>query len=88
MQFPSTLTQREIPAFSKKLWQDAPAQGQWKIDLSPVTVIDSSFLALLLEILRITQPKGIQPVFTGLPTDARALMKMYGIYNLFEQNLL
>ncbi len=87
MNIPATLTHREVPEFAKKLWNAMPERGPWELDLSTVKVIDSSFLALLLEALRKAELKGVSLRFLNLPVDARALMEGYGVFKLFEKNV-
>ncbi len=85
--FPATLTHLEIPEFSRLLLQQAPTQGEWTFDLSQLTHIDSAFLALLLAILRLSQARNLQLKLNALPDNAKSLLAVYGILELFKTTL-
>jgi phospholipid transport system transporter-binding protein len=56
-----------------------PTAGDWIIDLSGVTEVDSSALALLLAWLRRAKARGIKVELRALPASLLALARLYGV---------
>lgn len=85
--FPGRLTHVEVAAVPNNIWNQCPSSGDWILDLSAVQEIDSAFLALLLETLRQAKRHKLKLQIKGLGASTAALLKVYGIYSLFENNL-
>ncbi len=66
---------------------NAAQKGDALLDLSLVSVVDSSAVALVLAWMRAVQTKGLEPRICGVPEKLVALMKLYGTYALIGKNL-
>lgn len=86
--FPKCLTHDEVSSISKNIWDKCPSKGNWELDLSEVAEMDSAFLALLLEALRQSLARKLNLQIKGLSENATALLKVYGVYSLFEKSLI
>src|SRR3569832_1777604 len=53
--------------------------GQTSIDLSPVTVVDSSAVAILLAWQRAVSEQGKARRFNGIPGNLLSLAELYGV---------
>lgn len=84
---PAKLTHTEVAQIPQEFWQSAPQKGIWTIDFSHVKEIDSAFLALLLEILKKSNMQKLSLKLKGLHQNTIDLLKVYGIYSLFEKAL-
>ncbi len=79
-----TALRHEDLAFSwEKLMMQAPKYGNWLIDASALSVIDSSCLAFLLLILRTARKNKVTLQLHGLQDKLLSLMRVYGILSLF-----
>ncbi len=58
-------------------------KGERNFDLSPLTSVDSSAVAVLLGWQRYAEKKGIELHFSGFSSNLRSLMKVYGIEQFF-----
>lgn len=58
---------------------NAIAQGQSKIDLSPLATVDSSAVAVLLGWQRAAKVAGCALQFVGFSPDMISLMTLYGV---------
>ena len=62
----------------------AIAQGQASIDVSEVTVVDSSAVAILLAWRRAARQRGNALTFGALPTNLQSLADLYGVTTLLH----
>lgn len=76
--FPEVLTHREAMAERERLVA-ALNQGCARIDMSALTVFDSSALAVMLAARRAKGPVQAAPVFEGVPEKLRRLAQLYGL---------
>lgn len=60
----------------------AIAQGDCEFDLSAVTAVDSTAVALLLDWQRQAQARGAALVLRGVPAALTSLAKLYGVDGL------
>ena len=81
--FPEVLTHREAMAESERLVQ-AVTQGCGRIDMSALTVFDSSALAVMLAALRARGPAQAAPAFEGVPEKLRRLARLYGLQEVLS----
>jgi phospholipid transport system transporter-binding protein len=81
---PATLTLRDAPAVLETLrGAFALSQGDvWRIDAAPVTQLDTSALAVLLECARIAVAGGRRLEITGVPPRLEELARLYGVEEL------
>lgn len=84
---PNRLTHQEVAKIPAEFWKSAPSKGTWELDFSHVKEIDSAFLALLLEILKKAHAQKLKLQLRGLHQNTVELLKVYGIYSLFEKAL-
>jgi phospholipid transport system transporter-binding protein len=61
---------------------DAIAQGQIDFDLSALTVVDSSSVAVMLEWQRAAKKLGKVITFHGVPANVSSLIELYGLSEL------
>jgi phospholipid transport system transporter-binding protein len=66
------------------LEEGRPGPGAWVVDLSAVTVADSSGLGVLLDWLRASRQAGGSLSFVGLPETLQSLAHLYGIDTLLS----
>ncbi|MBQ0958102.1 STAS domain-containing protein [Ideonella sp. 4Y11] len=80
---PAQLTLREarqtLATLSGEL---ASAQGEAVVDASPLTQIDSSALAVLLELKRQAASRGLRFEVRGAPARLQDLARLYGVQAL------
>lgn len=80
---PAQLTLREarqtLASLSGAL---ASAQGEAVVDASPLTQIDSSALAVLLELKRQAASRGLRFEVRGAPPRLQDLARLYGVQGL------
>jgi phospholipid transport system transporter-binding protein len=80
---PAQLTLREarqtLAALSGEL---ASAQGEAVVDASTLTQIDSSALAVLLELKRQATERGLRFEVRGAPPRLQDLARLYGVQDL------
>jgi len=80
---PAQLTLREarqtLAALSGEL---ASAQGEAVLDASPLTQIDSSALAVLLELKRQASARQLRFEVRGAPARLQDLARLYGVQDL------
>lgn len=62
----------------------ALAASQTHFDLSNVSAVDSSAVAVLLNWQRAAEKSAVDLRFSGLPTNLLSLVAMYGVENLLK----
>ena len=61
----------------------AIAQGQMDFDLSALTFVDSSAVAVMLEWQRAAQRQAKVITFHGMPSNVSSLIELYGLSEFF-----
>jgi phospholipid transport system transporter-binding protein len=79
--FPAVLTHREAMVERERLVR-AVVQGCDRIDMSALSVFDSSALAVMLACLRAQGARGRAIVFEGAPEKLRNLAGLYGLQDI------
>ncbi|MEO7115196.1 MAG: STAS domain-containing protein [Caldimonas sp.] len=79
---PATLTSREACVtlrMLKQALQSEGSEGPVVVEAGPLQVLDSSALAVLLEVERLAMAWGRAFVVRGVPPKLAALAKLYGV---------
>jgi phospholipid transport system transporter-binding protein len=78
---PASLTLRDAPTVLESLRQSFVADGGdvWRIDAAPVTQLDTSALAVLLECARIAAAGNRKLEIVGAPARLSDLAHLYGV---------
>ena len=81
---PASLTLKDAPAVLESLRQSLAAEGGdvWRIDAAPVTQLDTSALAVLLECSRIAAAAKRKLEIVNPPTRMSDLAHLYGVDGL------
>jgi phospholipid transport system transporter-binding protein len=81
---PSSLTLREAPAVLESLRSAFAAESGevWRIDAAPVSQVDTSALAVLLECARIAAAGQRRLEIAGVPPRLADLARLYGVDGL------
>jgi len=81
---PASLTLKDAPAVLESLRQSLAAEGGdvWRIDAAPVTQLDTSALAVLLECSRIAAAAKRKLEIVNAPARMSDLAHLYGVDGL------
>jgi phospholipid transport system transporter-binding protein len=81
---PASLTLRDAQSVLESLRQAFAADGGdvWRIDAAPVTQVDTSALAVLLECARIAKTGNREFEIVGAPARLSDLARLYGVDGL------
>ncbi len=85
MLLPSTLTTHEATVTLRMLKQTMQSEGSDTaviVDAAPLQQLDTSALAVLLELARLARALGREFAVRGVPAKLAALAKLYGVEEL------